>query len=354
MNGANAFDKFVETHQLAWRREHIADQRQGTQNGKSRPWILPAELWEEGLWPGIRSGSAHSLPAYLKTPGKEIEKHKGVHNLKSSWMLCANLYFPFGGDKGLPILAGFLKAHVSPRIEAVEAVELEYEEAPLLDPQSLLGEPEGGTRGANQTSPDVAFVVRTTVGTGLILTENKLVEHSFYPCSGRKPAVRNPDIRRCLDWQKLQTNPPGQCWQMQWEQGTRKNRKYWEHIRLSEHGRRVLTRCPAATGGYQLFRQQALAEGIAAKGQYDLVVSCVAYDSRNKALIHCLRDTGVDDFSAGWGALFDGQAQFATFTHQQWVAWVRAHDQGGQWRDWLSYVEARYDYGEAVGWGTEP
>jgi len=348
MNKVIAFDKFVETHQLAWRRGHIADQRQGTQNGKSRLWILPEELWKEGLWPDIHE----SLPAYLEA--NKIEKHKGAHNLKSSWMFCANVYFPFGRDEGLSLLAGFLKTHVSPQVEAVEAVELEYEEASPLDPQSLLGEPEGGVRGANQTSPDVAFVVRTTGGRGLILTENKLVEHSFYPCSGRKPDVRNPDSRRCLDWQKLQTDRRGQCWQMQWEpgpRGSRKNRKYWEYIRLSEHGRRVLTQCPAATAGYQLFRQQALAEGIAANGQYDLVVSCVAYDSRNKALIHCLRDTGVDDFSVGrvgWGALFDGQAQFATFTHQQWVAWVRAHDQGGQWRDWLSYVEARYGYGEAA------
>lgn len=82
-------------HQIAWRQKHIADKRRGTQNGQTRPWILPPELWEEGLWPGIRSGSVCSLPEYLITPGKKVEKHKGVHNLKSSWVLCANLYFPF-------------------------------------------------------------------------------------------------------------------------------------------------------------------------------------------------------------------------------------------------------------------
>jgi hypothetical protein len=343
----NNFDKSVAAHQVAWRRIHIADQQYGLQNGKARPWILPRELWEKGLWPGIRSGSSHSLPAYLKTPGKEIEKHPGVHNLKSSWMLCANLYFPFGRDEGLPILAGFLKAHVSPQIEAVEAVELEYEEDSPLDPHTLLGESEDGQRGANQTSPDVAFLVRTAAGKGLVLTENKLVEHFFYPCSGRKREKRNPDRQRCLDWPRLLANTPGQCWQMQWEQGPR--RKYWEHIRLSEHGQQTLKRCPAATAGYQLFRQQALAEGIAGSGRYDLVVSCVAYDERNAALVHCLHNTGVQDFAAGWGALFDGKAQFATWTHQQWVAWVRVNDRNGWWRDWLTYVETRYGYGEADG-----
>jgi Restriction Endonuclease associating with ARP len=338
VRNAISFDKLVEAHQVAWRQEHITDERWGMQNGKSRPWILPAELWEEGLWPGIR----RSLPEYLAAT--KVEKHKGVHNLKSSWMLCANLYFPFGRDEGLPLLAGFLKRHVSPAIEAAEAVELEYEEAPPLDPRTLLGEPEGGKRGANQTSPDVAFLVRTSGGKGLVLTENKLVEHSFYPCSGRKSSAGNPDAGRCLNWQGLLADLPNQCWQLAWEHPTRKNRRYWEHLRLSEHGRRVLTRCPAATGGYQLFRQQALAEGIAASERYDFVASCVAYDSRNGALAGCLRRTGVEHFATGWAPLFDGRATFATFTHQQWVAWVQAHDEGGHWNDWLSYVTARYGY----------
>lgn len=336
------FNKSVEDHQVAWRQEHIRDQRHGVQNDKVRPWILPAELWEQGLWPGIRD----SLPAYLKA--RKIEKHRGVHNLKSSWMLCANLYFAFGRDDGRSVLAGFLKQHVSSRIEAVDAVELEHEEGAPLDPRTLLGEPAGGQRGANQTSPDVAFLVRTGRGKGLLLTENKLVEHSFYPCSGRKLRAQNPDSRRCLDWQRLQADLPGQCWQMQWEQGRRRNRRYWLHIRLSDHGRRTLNRCPAATAGYQLFRQQALAEGIAASGRYDFVASCVAYDGRNDVLVHCLSNTGVDSFASGWGALFDGQARFATWTHQQWVRWVRAEARGGQWSDWLAYVKARYGYGGAA------
>ncbi|NIM18752.1 MAG: hypothetical protein GTO51_00645 [Candidatus Latescibacteria bacterium] len=233
---------------------------------------------------------------------------------------------------------------MSPSIEAVEAVELEYEEAPPFDPRTLLGEPGGDKRGINQTSPDIAFRVRTEKGTGLILTENKLVEHSFYSCSGRASGVENPDKTRCMDWENLLADLQERCWQLRWEEGTRRNRKYWDYIQLSEHGRRALTRCPAATAGYQLFRQQALAEGIAASGRYDLVVSCVAYDERNTDLIHCLRTSGVDNFATGWGALFDGRAQFSTFTHQQWVAWVRAHDSKGHWRGWLDYMESRYGY----------
>lgn len=293
------------------------------------------------MWPGIRSTSNCSLPAYLDA--KHIQKHIGVHNLKSSWVLCANLYFPFRED--MPMLAGFLQKCVSPLVEAVESVELEYESSDKgLQPHLLLGESGEGQRGANQTSPDVAFLVRTAGGKGLILTESKLVEHSFYSCSGRKASIQNPDSRRCLDVQRILSDLPGQCYQLHWATDDRPNRKYWDFIRVSDHGRKVLTRCPAATAGYQLFRQQALAEGIALSGKYNLVVSCVAYDERNSALIHCLRTTGINDFAAGWASLFEGKAQFTTFTHQQWVAWVRQHNHGHRWTAWLDYVAERYGY----------
>lgn len=335
------FDSYLGELQTAWRVGNIAEQRDGLQNGVSRPWILPAASWTEGLWQGIRM----TLRDYVNDPKDGIQVHKGAHNLKSSWVLCANLYFPFRSPRGLALLAAFLKSRVSPDIESVERLELEHAEEAPLDPQTLLGEPDGGRRGANQTSPDVAFVVRTRRGQGLVLAENKLTEHSFYRCSGRKKEVANPDPSRCLDWPKLQDDSLGQCWQRQWARSQGKNRRYWEHLRFSEHGKRTLTRCPAATAGYQLFRQQALAEAIATNSKYDLVASCVAYDARNDALVHCLRCTGVDNFATGWGRLFEGHAVFATWTHQEWVAWVREHDETREWADWLAYVETRYEYG---------
>ena len=60
---------------------------------RSLPLDRAQNLWEEGLWPGIRRGSENPLATYLKRLG--VQKHSGVHNLKSSWVLCANLYFPF-------------------------------------------------------------------------------------------------------------------------------------------------------------------------------------------------------------------------------------------------------------------
>jgi len=46
------FDKVMAQQQVTWRQKHVADKRHGEQNGKARPWILPVELWEQGLWPG--------------------------------------------------------------------------------------------------------------------------------------------------------------------------------------------------------------------------------------------------------------------------------------------------------------
>jgi len=179
------YDQWMADYQTAWRKTNIVSQEHGHQNGRRYPWILPSELWEEGLWPGIRSGTQNSLPQYLADHA--VQKHGGVHNLKSSWMQCANLYFPFGGSpEGRSILAGFLHEHMTDRIQTVDSVELEYAEEGDLHPSVLLGE-TGGSRGSGQTSPDLGLLVNG--GRGLILLENKLVEHSFYICSARRSPI---------------------------------------------------------------------------------------------------------------------------------------------------------------------
>ena len=335
------FSAYMNDYQIAWRQSHDLPTELGSWQGKPYPWILPYEHWEQGLWPGIRSGTAHSLPGYLRH--NRVQKHQGVHNLKSSWVHCANLYFPFrASQEGLGLLAGFLRAHVSPDIQSVEALELEYaeEDDSSLHPSHLLGE-QGGSRGSGQTSPDVAFKVNG--GQGLVLMENKFVEHSFYRCSARtkkgssaRPA--NPDLSRCYDTVALIDGFESLCHQIAW------GRRYWELLApvTNREMAASLRCCPAARAGYQLFRQHALAEGIADSSKYDLVVSCIAVDERNETLRRCLRSTGIPD-AWKWGDLFPGNAQFSVFNHRQWVAWVRAHDDG-RWADWLDYVGSRYGY----------
>ena len=182
----SVFDQEMDVAQTAWRNRHVETKEHGFQGQHQRAWILPRDHWEEGLWPGIRSEATHSLPAYAEE--HDIQKHLGVHNLKSSWVLCANLYFPHRRDPRL--LAAFLADRINQRIVDIRRLELEWAEDSPLDPTTLLGEPKG-KRGANQTSPDIACVVGLEGGgQGLVLTESKFLEHSFYPCSGRKRSTK--------------------------------------------------------------------------------------------------------------------------------------------------------------------
>lgn len=334
-----SFDRRMQDHQISWRKAHVESEKWGWQKGVSKPWILPKYLWEEGLWPGIRTRSGNSLPAYLEKTG--VQKHDGVHNLKSSWVLCANLYFPFQATAdGRSVFASFLKCFVDGEIDSLEKIELEYAEHDELDPAHLLGE-KGGTRGAYQTSPDLGLCVNG--GSGLVLVENKFVEKNFYICPG-SPHYRNssrktsnPYPDRCKDPVAVVADPSTQCYAHTW------GVKYWE--RLAAVGDRAvlgkLPHCPAAKGGYQLFRQHALAEGIAQSGKYDLVVSAVAIDQRNDVLRGALKSSGIEELEQ-WGAIFRGKAKFAVFTHQEWVEWVEQHDSKGQWSDWLRWVRERY------------
>jgi hypothetical protein len=330
------FKEQQKQNHTIWRKSNISSFEYGYQNKKKYEHIVPRNLWKKTLWPRI----VNTLPNYLSE--KKIQSHPGTHNLLSSWILCANLYFIIRIDPGFKtLMRGFLHKYVSHKIIDIKDTELEFAFTDNCSPESLLGE-KGGIRGSGQTSPDVAFIVKTATGKGIILTECKYTERSFYRCSARttegsQDKIGNPNPSRCL------LSPKGEscqdiCHQTIWQ------RRYWEHLRLSKYGVSTLKRCPASTAGYQLFRQQALAEGIASKNRFDLVVSSVAFDERNQVLINSLGSTGILDFQSQWGELFLGKAYFKTWTHQQWVEYVRHNAVTTLQKEWLAYIHERYDY----------
>jgi hypothetical protein len=240
----------------------------------------------------------------------------------------------------------FLKEKVSDQISSINNVELEFAfpEDDSLHPNPLLGETTG-SRGKKQTSPDVAFLIKTKNGKdGIILTENKYTEHHFYACSTNPAAAKeksrnlNPDFSRCIKPAK------GYDYKSTCHQQHAWHRKYMDWIKFSDDAENILNCCPAATDGYQLFRQQALAEGIAESNRFELVATTVAYDERNDDLIGCLKTTGIDDFTESWGKLFEGKAIFKTWTHQEWVQFVRENQKNGEFDEWLEYVRERYGY----------
>lgn len=337
------------SRQIEWRKTHISTQEYGAyivneKNGKSKkyPHIVPSHIWKETLWEGIRT----DLSDYIEKPGMEIHSHDGTNNLLSSWVLCANLYFLAKTDDNFRILlTGFLRDKVSDDIIEITDVELEFAfpEGDTLHPNPLLGETTG-SRGTKQTSPDVAYIVKTTNDEGIILVESKYTEHHFYACSTNptndkyKKGNLNPDFSRCMKPAKGYDYKPICHQKHAW------SRRYMDLITFSENADSILQSCPAATDGYQLFRQQALAEGIAQSGRYDLVASAVAYDGRNHDLIGSMQSTGIKDFTSDWEGLFEGIAKFDTWTHQEWVQYVREHQIDGEFDQWLEYVENRYGY----------
>ena len=343
-----AFRDAMHTDQLAWKARHLRHVRgRGWWMGHQYDHILPRAASAENLWPGLRDGGVRPLEPWLNA--HDVQPHKGRDNLLSSWTLCANLYFPFGASpEARAVLAGFLRVQTGLSVAEVAGVELEYALPNPLDPGTLLGE-QDGKRGANQTSPDVAFELLLEDGRrALVLTEVKFVEHSFYNCSGCK--ALEPAERRatCWDLAHVLADPSSRC-----AHAATRGRRYWDHLtaplRRAEPSART-RRCPAATGGYQLFRQQALAEALARSGDFGAVVSAVAADDRNKGLMRSVRSSGLPDVRTGWGAMFAGESRFVVFSHQAWWSWVAQTDDTPSWAaDWLSWVGERYGYARAPG-----
>jgi hypothetical protein len=249
------------------------------------------------------------------------------------------------------MLVSFLERQLNLGITSVELIEFEYAAPGNLEPKRLLGE-TGGKRGSRQTSPDLAVLFGCNNGrSGIYLIENKYTEHSFYDCSGSEnhPVEKqseyslplNLNSERCLNGLEVMYNPDTECQQNLWK------RKYWkllkEHINVNFIKPGIP--CPALNGGYQLFRQQALAQGIADSGIFDYVISGVAYDSRNITLITCLKSIGIDSFATDWKELFNTDVIFHCFTHQEYVSWIK-RSKNATIQDWADYIIERYNYKE--------
>lgn len=214
-------------------------------------------------------------------------------------------------------------------------------------------------RGSSQTSPDVAILFGCNDrSSGIYLIENKYTEHHFYDCSAAKKTVSRahrklglpPNINpeRCLDLPGILENPQKMCQQEEW------NRHYWKILRntFNSSSPDTMPRCLAMKGGYQLFRQQALAQGIMDSSLFDIVVSGVAYDQRNTNLIHSLKDLGINDVMDEWGRLFQTEVKFHCFTHQDLISWV-TRSTSSFIKQWGDYMNNRYDYVINIRYSTQ-
>ena len=57
-----------------------------------------------------------------------------------------------------------------------------------------------------------------------------------------------------------------------------------------------------------------------------------------------MKATGVPDFPTEWEKLFTGKAIFKTWTHQEWVEYVRQNGKDPMQKEWVEYMSSRYGY----------
>jgi hypothetical protein len=285
------FKTEMRKFQEDWKHNNLPHiKKKGWQNGKDYDHILPKSNEQENFFYPIQDGLFDRKNGYLIK--NAIKPHTGIHNLLSSWTLCANMYWPFNNAEGKALLSKWLSQETKLEIFDIIKLELEYEDPnPNLKPDKLLGENNQGMRGSGQTSPDLAILFKTTHGrNGILLIESKFTEHSFYICSGYQKKtqtknVPNPNNKRCFNTAGLLTSGFSECHLGNW------GRKYWDLLRndLDSNSYSSLTRCPMSTSCYQIFRQQALTKGY--EKYYDVLASCVVTDERNTTLVNSCKST---------------------------------------------------------------
>ena len=318
------FKTKIRNKQIQWRTEYLPNvQGKGRQNGRWYDHILPSKYSEYCFFPDTYD----SLSAHIEE--HRIQPHTGIHNLLSSWVVCANFYWPFYGSEGRTLLKQFFNTYLHLNIQTITGFELEYvDKNTSLQPPQLLREP-GGARGTSQTTPDLGLIFDDENGDrGILLIESKFVEHSFYKCSGYSP-------EKCENTAELIDSDFTTCRLTEW------GRTYWDLLKddLNIKLFKRLTRCPMSTGCYQIFRQQALAKGFSA--QYTQAISCVVADSRNDSLVGSAKRSGLGAFPDSWQKLFPN-LPFLWMHHNTWFDFVNTHNESGQWDKWIKYIENRY------------
>ena len=332
----------MRIHQETWKLKNLTHiSKKGWHNGHQYDHVLPKSNTEDNFYPSIRKELFDPIKGYLVV--NKVKPHTGVHNLLSSWAMCANMYWPFNNPEGKKLIATYFKAQTGLDTKTVESLELEFADTDTtFQPARLLGEDDHGLRGSGQTSPDLAILFKTSNGEdGILLIESKFTEHNFYGCSAykkQKPGGRipNPNNKRCLNTKGILASGYSDCHLNIW------GRKYWELLGgdLNKPKFATLSKCPMSNCCYQLFRQQALAKGL--QKEYSISASYVAMDGRNSTLINSGKRTGLKPFPDGWQELFPS-LPFYWFTHQDWFEFVKANDKGGRWSDWIEYIGERYD-----------
>ncbi|MFC1937912.1 hypothetical protein ACFLWY_05095 [Chloroflexota bacterium] len=325
---AENFRSQMEAKQNAYKRDVLKLEACGKWRGKCYHHILPEEKWQYNLF----EGSREQVINYFAE--NHIAWHQQKHNLLSSQVLCINLFFPL--RRYLDVLKPLLSAHFDD-VKRILDIDFEY-----TGPCQKDYFHEGGVRGQNRTSSDVAIIWENKdYNKNVLLLEFKFAEPGFGECSRQG----NPNQRRCQSVKSVIKAPDKECWR------AIRGRKYWQTILsdTSPFRRDMLTTeryCPFRYDFYQLMRNQLLAHCIETDSQlgFRRADFGVIYHADNEDLLRMARPFGGErNPLKAWPKLLkdDSRFRFHTFTIQELVSVVNGALPEGL-NVWRAYLKQRY------------
>lgn len=294
------------------------------------PHILPKGRLEKNFYPPIY----RDVLQYLSD--EQIELHAEALNLLSSQVCCFNFLFLLRKDLNK---AASLLSVALPGLQEVLRVEFEY-----TGPDSAtkwLGEPQGGRRGLNRTSIDVAVWWKDSDSRSrLTFIEWKYTEREFGACGGYL-SKGNKERARCRQLKVQSIQPERDCY-VATGKDDRTSRHYWNHlaeagIALERFGNR--SGCPFVGPFYQLMRQYLLAthcrDTFTEAPDVDIVVICFRGNHDLLRVPRYLSHLGGDVVSA-WNSMLTATAPLRMVLVEDLLANAASDD-------WRHYIRERYN-----------
>jgi len=253
--------------------------------------------------------------------------------LLSSQILCVNLFFPL--RQYLDVIQSFLSSHFS-NVERVIDIDFEY-----VGPCEKDYFNEGGGRGQNRTSSDIAIIWEDKSGNkNMLLLEFKFSEPDFGECSKQG----NPNRRRCQSARRVIEAPNEDCWR------AIRKRTYWDIILSNDSPfrREALTAeryCPFRYDFYQLMRNQLLAHCIETDPQADFsrVDFGVIYHADNEVLLKMSMPFREESNPLkAWPTLLRAPSKFHVFTIQELISTIDKELPESLF-SWRGYLNQKYD-----------
>ena len=290
-------------------------QEKGSWGNKEYAHILPRKRWKMNLWEGIRQEAVD----YFQV--NKLTWHTDKHNLRSSQVLCVNIFFPFKDQ-----LSSFNHAfkHYLPNFSSFVPGSMEFE---FVDKENLLCEKSGA-----KTSVDVKLEWTDHDNLrNLLLLEFKFTEQRFGKCN----SARND---RDCDKARQIIEDPLKCYL------TSRGIRYWELISkkkgpIKQNELCLKGACPFRYDFYQLMRNQLLAYELEKNLGYDKVIFGVLFPRQNMKIQEMGRNK--ENPIEAWYSIIKNKNRFVSIHLENMIAEL-SHNNPYIFNKWRVYLRKKH------------